>query len=116
MKDWRVDLVEHLRGQRLLFSKYRQPSPQWNHDHCAACFATFAEFEGPDHQYEGYTVGPEYRHGREYEWVCTRCFADLKDEMGWSGFRVYSADHKSGIAHPWAGVERPRPETGCGAR
>jgi hypothetical protein len=64
MADWRIDLVEILRGQRLLRLKYRQPSEDWDHDHCTACGARFSEkLDGPEIQKEGYTTGPEYRHG-----------------------------------------------------
>jgi hypothetical protein len=84
MADWRVDLVEELRGQRLVRSKYTRCSDEWDHDHCAACGATFSEMDYPDYQHEGYTTGPEYSHGREYEWICLQCFSDLKSEMHWT--------------------------------
>jgi hypothetical protein len=84
MKDWRIDLVESLRGQKLVYSKYRQPRPEWDHDHCLGCGATFSELDGPDYLHEGYTTGPKYSHGSEYEWICAQCFGDLKQEMGWT--------------------------------
>jgi hypothetical protein len=84
MADWRIDLVEGLRGQRLVRSKYSRYSDEWDHDHCAACGVTFSELDRPGYQHEGFTTGPEYSHGREYEWVCLQCFDDLKGEMGWS--------------------------------
>jgi hypothetical protein len=55
-----------------------------DHDHCAACWAKFAEFEGPDIEHEGYATGDDYPKGACYEWVCQICFDDLKDDMQWS--------------------------------
>lgn len=84
MKDWRLDFVEPLRGQRLVWSKYRQPRPEWNHDHCLGCGATFTELEGPEYLHYGYVTGPEYSHGKEYEWICAQCFNDLAPTMDWT--------------------------------
>ncbi len=83
MADWRIDNCKGLRGLRLQRKRYRQPSKNWDHDHCAACWTKFAEFDGPDILHEGYATGDDYIHGAEYDWVCVRCFNELKDEMGW---------------------------------
>jgi hypothetical protein len=83
MADWRIQNCKGLRGVKLQRKNYRQPSKTWNHDHCAACWATFAEFDGPDYQHEGYATCGDYKHGPEYDWVCVQCFSELKDEMGW---------------------------------
>ena len=48
-----------------------------------ACWATFAEFDGPDIQHEGFATRDDYAHGADYDWTCLSCFADLKDEMKW---------------------------------
>jgi hypothetical protein len=84
MSDWRVDNARTLRGLMLRRSQYRQPSERWDHDHCAACWAKFAESGGPGTLHEGYTTCGDYKHGAGYDWVCARCFAELKEEMGWS--------------------------------
>jgi hypothetical protein len=84
MTDWRVENAKLLRGLRLHRRPYKKWSESWDHDHCAACMAKFAEFNGPDIQHEGYATGDDYRKGAGYEWVCLSCFADLKDEMGWT--------------------------------
>ena len=84
MKDWRIDLVESLRSQRLVWSEYRQPSPEWDHDHCLGCGATFSELDSPEYLQHGYTTGAEYSHGKEYEWICSQCFADLAQFMDWT--------------------------------
>jgi hypothetical protein len=83
MADWRINNCKALRGLKLHRKQYRKWSDTWDHDHCAACWATFAEFDGPEIQHEGYTTGDDYKHGAEYDWVCIRCFDELKDEMGW---------------------------------
>jgi len=45
----------------------------------------FAEFEGADIQHEGYATCDDYPKGACYEWVCSDCFKDLKEEMKWTG-------------------------------
>jgi hypothetical protein len=83
--DWRLDNARHLRGLALLRRPYMKWSESWDHDHCAACWAKFAEFEGEGIQHEGYATPPGYHGEREgYDWVCITCFDDLKNEMGWT--------------------------------
>ncbi len=84
MPHWALEQIAFLRGQKLVRMKYRRYSEAWDHDHCCACNVKFSELETPDYQHEGYTTGPEYPKGREYEWVCVRCFNELKDDMGWT--------------------------------
>jgi hypothetical protein len=81
-KQWRIDNARHLRGVRLKFQPYTRWSETWDHDHCAGCWATFAEFEGPDILHEGYATCDDYAKGARYDWVCKTCFADLKNECG----------------------------------
>jgi len=83
-KKRRVDNVSHLRGLRLQFRRYGRWSESWDHDHCAACWVKFAEFEGPNILHEGYATCDDYRKGACYEWICQSCFDDLKDDMGWT--------------------------------
>jgi hypothetical protein len=80
---WRLDFARHLKGTRLQFHRYTRWSETWDHDHCAACWAKFAEFEGPDIQHEGYATCDDYPLGARYEWVCTSCFDELKEKMEW---------------------------------
>jgi hypothetical protein len=82
--DWRIDNAEHLKGVRLQYLRYTQPSPTWDHDHCAGCWAKFAEFEGEDILHEGYTTCEDDPRGACCDWVCPSCFGDLKDEMQWT--------------------------------
>jgi hypothetical protein len=80
---WRLDFAKGLEGVALQYQKYRRRSASWDHDHCAACWAKFAEFDGPDIQHEGYATCEDYKHGARYDWVCRDCFEDLKEFMGW---------------------------------
>ena len=32
---------------------------------------------------EGYATRADYPKGARYEWVCVKCFAELKGEMDW---------------------------------
>jgi hypothetical protein len=83
-KQWRIDNAKRLHGLHLQLRPYTAWSKEWEHDHCAACWAKFAEFEGADIQHEGYATGCDYAKGAGYEWVCLQCFADLKTEMKWT--------------------------------
>jgi hypothetical protein len=83
-KQWRIHNAHHLRGLRLRFQRYAEWSKSWDHDHCAACWAKLAEFDGPDIQHEGYATCDDYPKGARYDWICSTCFADLKDEMLWT--------------------------------
>jgi hypothetical protein len=83
MADWRIENCKVLRAVKLQRKPYRKRSESWDHDHCAACGAKFAEFDGPEIHHEGYATCEDYDLGAEYDWVCVRCFSELKDEMGW---------------------------------
>lgn len=61
---------------------YHAPSKEWDHDHCAACWAKFADNTAetlPD----GYATTAEYKLGEDYEWVCPTCFVELGAVMNW---------------------------------
>ncbi len=82
-KQWRIETGEYLKGATLQWRRWKCPSPEWEHDHCACCWAKFSELDGPDIQHQGYTTTSQHEHGAGYYWVCERCFADLRDEMQW---------------------------------
>jgi hypothetical protein len=82
-KQWRIDNAEHLRGVRLKLQAYVQWRDDWDHDHCAGCWAKFAMFEGPDILHQGYATMSDYPKGERYAWVCASCVADLREDMGW---------------------------------
>jgi hypothetical protein len=81
--DWRIDNCKALHGAKLRRKEYRAPSKEWDHDHCAGCWATFMEIDAPDILHEGYATTVEYKLGEDYEWVCPTCFADLRAVMDW---------------------------------
>ena len=83
--DWRLQGQERYLSNAMLFWRlWHQSRPNWDHDHCSACYAKFAEFDGPEIQHEGYASCDDYRLGAGYEWVCRKCFDDLKDDLGWT--------------------------------
>ncbi len=82
--DWRVLNARFLRGARLQFSRYTRWSDTWDHDHCAGCWAKFAEFDGEGIQHEGFTTCADYTKGARYEWVCIDCFNALHQYMEWT--------------------------------
>jgi hypothetical protein len=82
-RDWRIDTCEQIRGVKLRRKKYSAPRKDWDHDHCMACWAKFADFDGPDILHEGYATTAESKWGEDYHWVCSTCFTDLRDVMNW---------------------------------
>jgi hypothetical protein len=82
--DWRLERLRvqpFLRGVRLKRRPYKTPRPEWDHDHCAACWAKFSERQTDLR--EGFATCADYERGENDEWVCPDCFALFKDEMGW---------------------------------
>lgn len=87
-KDWRLQHLEtqpYLRGVCFLRKPYKRPRPEWDHDHCVACWAKLAEpeMESEDVIHEGYATTASYVRGADYEWVCPTCFEEFKSDMGW---------------------------------
>jgi hypothetical protein len=82
--DWRIDNAQHLKGLTLHFRQWKSSRPDWDHDHCAACSAKLAGFDAPDVRRSGYATGDDYPKGAGYDWVCSDCFRDLKEVMGWT--------------------------------
>ncbi len=78
-EDWRLrDQEKYLKGVTLHRKRYQRYSSTWDHDHCAFCWAKFAEENLiPDALHEGYTTADNYH------WVCESCFEDFKDRFGW---------------------------------
>lgn len=83
-KQWRIDNASHLIGMRLQFRHFTKWSENWDHDHCAACWAKFSDVNGAEIYHEGYATCEDYPKAALYEWVCRTCFDDLKDDMQWS--------------------------------
>jgi len=82
-QDRRIDECKFLKGVALRRKKYSAPSKEWDHDHCAACWARFAEFDGPEILHEGYATTVESKWGADYHWVCPTCFTELGGAMKW---------------------------------
>ncbi|RZJ19171.1 MAG: hypothetical protein EON91_02065 [Brevundimonas sp.] len=83
--DWRYQNAKDLRGQAFAFKAYRAYSPEWTHDHCAACMIELAEVETvPDALHEGWAISAAYEHGEAYEWVCAECFERLETTLTWT--------------------------------
>lgn len=83
-KQWRLNNVGHLKRLRLQFRRYTLRNESWDHDHCAACWAKFTEFEGPAIQHDGYATCDDYPEGACYVWICKTCFDEMKQDIGWS--------------------------------
>ena len=77
--DWRLQGQEkYLKGVTLHRKRYQRYSNTWDHDHCAFCWAEFAEADLiPDALHEGYATADNYY------WVCENCFEDFKERFGW---------------------------------
>lgn len=77
--DWRLTNQEaYLKGKRLNRKKYKAPRPDWDHYHCASCWAKFMETPGPEILGEGYATDGDHH------WICPTCFEDFKDLFGWT--------------------------------
>ncbi len=44
---------------------------------------TFAEYDGPGILHEGYATTAAHNKGEDYDWVCAKCFSELRAVMGW---------------------------------
>jgi hypothetical protein len=85
-KDWRLAHLEtqpYLRGVTFERKLYKSYGPEWDHDHCIACWAKFAEFDGPEIQHEGYATTAAFVRGADYDWVCSECFSLFRGPMDW---------------------------------
>ena len=84
--DWRL-AVGPISGQEEKFKNiplYRIPfrplSAQWDHEHCAFCWAKFYLQE--DHLREGYCTRPQ--NAADADWICPACYEDFKEMFGWT--------------------------------
>ena len=88
MTDWRLERLEThplLRGAAFIRKTYRAPRPDWDHDHCSACWRKLAEpgSEGADGATEGYATTTAFVRGADAEWICAPCFDDFHEAMAW---------------------------------
>lgn len=82
-ENWKFLNVRGLEGRKFRLKRYTRWSETWDHDHCGACWAKFAEFDGPDIQNEGYASLGDAERKPDYNWICKECFLELKEAMGW---------------------------------
>jgi hypothetical protein len=87
--DWRLTIAKRLTGASFQWKMWYPPNERWDHDHCAACGAQFCNHETCNSFKEGYAISDEYHLGEDYEWVCKKCFDDLRDNLEW---KVVPAD------------------------
>jgi hypothetical protein len=77
--DWRLTGQDkYLKGVPLYRKEYVAPGPDWDHDHCEFCWATFMDSDRPDIQREGYTTKDNKK------WICSTCYEDFKVMFAWS--------------------------------
>ena len=75
--DWRLtNQLSYLSGEEMAWRRYKQPRPEWDHDHCEFCWAKFAEIAGPEILDAGFVTTDD-------KWVCPTCFEDFKDLFAW---------------------------------
>ncbi len=77
--DWRLTNQEtYLKGAELEHRAWKQPRPEWDHDHCEFCWTKFAEESLiPDAEHSGYATADRMH------WVCETCFADFREMFEW---------------------------------
>lgn len=78
--DWRLSGQErYLEGRRMKWRTWSAPRPDWDHDHCAFCWAEFAAEVSEHAPYDaGWVTADD-----EYEWVCPPCFNDFRERFHW---------------------------------
>jgi len=55
-----LESLKDYQGAAFRFIKYVAPSEDWRKDHCAGCWATFAEYDGSDILHERYVTSVPY--------------------------------------------------------
>ena len=106
-----TELLSRYRGFVFRWQRYKELSPQWNHDHCSGCWACFAERpeEWQDQVYTegwvtlwpvavtaeeeaeavsafltaGKTLVPSPKlNGFQLDWLCPKCFEVAREQLG----------------------------------
>lgn len=79
--DWRLSGQERYLSRRVLSWRFWwSDRPDWDHDHCAFCWAKFgrAELES-DVLQQGFVTSDD-----SYHWICSACFDDFEARFGWT--------------------------------
>ena len=87
--DWRLNgQLRYLCGVDLCWRTYRQypKDENWDHDHCAFCWAKFMVVDYPEVLHAGYCTVDEYH------WICSSCFNDFHEIFGWHVVPVANRD------------------------
>jgi hypothetical protein len=99
-----------MHGARLRWARYQRPTEDWDHDHCALCWATFTDRDDVSALREGYLFRSDpdlpvhteqerttVRDGLRFveaptddEWICATCFVDFEGHFGWIGEKASS--------------------------
>jgi hypothetical protein len=77
----KLDYLRALEGYGWRRAPWARPpnNPEWDHDHCVACWAKFSD-NVPDAFRKGHTHGVAPAE----EWVCDECFSRLAKELRWT--------------------------------
>jgi hypothetical protein len=86
--DWRLGRQErYLQPARLCWKQHSRWSDEWDHDHCAFCWAKFVPpddpHQGPDDLNEGYAVLSNGCFPDDYHWICAACYAYFRGMFDW---------------------------------
>jgi len=88
-EDWRLKgpRKKYLEGASLRYKHYEKWDENWDHDHCAFCWAKFMEEQNlnapPNSLHEGYATVASEQHRDDYYWICSTCFNDLNEHFKW---------------------------------
>ncbi len=74
---------KYLSGARFRFRRYRQVSPEWDHDHCEFCLRKFEEAPDENSLAEGWAT-PYMQSDVSFRWICDVCFTDFREEFGFA--------------------------------
>ena len=83
--DQLLERLSYLRGAVWSWGHWSPPSAQWDHDHCAVCWARFTavDVSGERPLRAGYTAkGPDGQP--EYHWLCSDCFQAHHELFDWN--------------------------------
>lgn len=91
--DWRLTqgADRFLRNAAVRWQTFKKRRPDWDHEHCAFCWATFVDPEDVARYTarrdqavltEGFATTAEHPRGEAYCWVCNDCFAELAELVG----------------------------------
>jgi hypothetical protein len=72
---------DYLFGMAFRRKSYSAPGKTWDHDHCAFCWAKFADFEGDEILHEGYASVENAKWRADYHWICPSCFDEFEEKM-----------------------------------